>query len=281
MTEIKFLTIVALLVVVCIVPERVHPGAELSPILQELESVKTKFRTDIDNLDQRLNEHVDDVHGLNGKTLEEFIQTVVDNSVGDSLTNTVEEMNELKLQIESLVSNDELSNGSWIGGSVAGGITGAITGFIAGLVSRLIRRNRKVLLNNEPELGSSSKNTSDLPPQVPSVGASFVGPVNTTAKTNDEDKKSSIETRVVTQTTKEHGTNRILALHNPSAEWSPRTKEEAIADILEGHISYIARGPEGNLADVEVRHPRDGSPYLRTKPDEHGGNNLADLPDPT
>ena len=158
---------------------------------------------------------------------------------------------------------------------------GAITGFIVGLVSRFIRRNRKVLSNSEPELGSSSKNTSDLPRQVTSVGASFVGPVNTTAKTNDEDKKSSIESRVVTQTTKEHGTNKILVLHNPSVEWSPRTTEEAITDILEGRISYVSRGRKGNLADVEVRQTRDGTPYLRTKPDEHGGNNLAELPDPT
>lgn len=279
--EIKSLGIVAVMLVVGIAHDKALAGADLPQNLQELENIKTEFRTDIDNLEQHVNEHIDNVHGLAGKSLEEFVQSVVDSNMGASLTQTIEDFNELKIQMESIISNNKHSVGGWIGGSIAGGITGAFAGLIAGLISHFIGPNRRILSNVDPEHASPSKNTANLSPQDPTVGTSFVGPIRPTEKTNDKDNESSIESRVVTQTTKEQGTNRILVLHNPSTEWSPRTAEEAIADILNERISYVSRGPKGNEAEIEVRYTRDNVPYLRTKPDEHGGNNLAELPDPT
>ena len=72
MKELRLLAVVAVLVVVGVLPKKAHPSAELPPIVQDLEHAKTEFRTDLDNLEQRLDEHIDDVHSLAEKILEEF-----------------------------------------------------------------------------------------------------------------------------------------------------------------------------------------------------------------
>ena len=83
--------------------------------------------------------------------------------------------------------------------------------------------------------------------------------------------------RIVTHTLKTRIS--VKQLHNPDEEWSPRTVEDAVADIRHRGIRYWARGPKGNEAEIEVGQ-RLGKSHLRTKPDEHGGNNLRELPDP-
>lgn len=64
MKELRLLAVVAVFVVVGELLKKAHPAAELPPIVQDLEHAKTEFRTDLDNLEQRLDEHIDDVHSL-------------------------------------------------------------------------------------------------------------------------------------------------------------------------------------------------------------------------
>ena len=110
--------------------------------------------------------------------------------------------------------------------------------------------------------------------QEDSVVPSYVG-----HRKKDDDKDSTTVRRVVTHTEKETGAGNVLSLCNPGADWSPRPIHEAIKDIRERGIRYVARGPKGNEAEIAV-HERQGKAFLKTKPDQHGGNNLGELPNP-
>ena len=113
-------------------------------------------------------------------------------------------------------------------------------------------------------------------------GPSGADTTNGGEQEEEEEQNGEDSRRIVTHTAKERISPGIKPtvkeLHNPDSDWSPRTVAEAISDIDSG-IQYFARGPMGNEAEIEVRQ-RGGKRYLRTKPDEHGGNNLTELPDP-
>jgi hypothetical protein len=72
----------------------------------------------------------------------------------------------------------------------------------------------------------------------------------------------------------------LLALCNPVEPWSPRSTGEAIQDIERGVHSYFAEA-NGHRVPIVVVRGRLLGPYLRTRPDRDGANNLGELPDCT
>jgi hypothetical protein len=71
----------------------------------------------------------------------------------------------------------------------------------------------------------------------------------------------------------------IIALCNPSEDWSPREKEDIISDIeLKGHSYYVIINGSKEVDIRVINDPYRGK-YLRTDPDETFKNNLDDLPD--
>ena len=57
---------------------------------------------------------------------------------------------------------------------------------------------------------------------------------------NRRTRRESKTTREVTETKKDPSTGNVVALHNPNAEWSPRSVEEAIVDIEDRGIEYFS-----------------------------------------
>lgn len=82
--------------------------------------------------------------------------------------------------------------------------------------------------------------------------------------------------RRVTKTQK-NSEEDILGLCNPGADWSPRSKADAIRDIDNRlHTYYVDAA--GYRTDIHVVNDPDGK-YLRTDADRSSGNNLDNLPD--
>jgi len=69
----------------------------------------------------------------------------------------------------------------------------------------------------------------------------------------------------------------ITKVCNPTAGWSPRSKNDAIRDIEDGDHTYYVQDSKGR-SDIIVVHGEHGK-YLRTDPDGRAENNLDDLPD--
>jgi hypothetical protein len=82
--------------------------------------------------------------------------------------------------------------------------------------------------------------------------------------------------REVTQTSK-NDSGDITALCNPSALWSPRSKEDVIRDIDSKDYTYHVNWP-GKRTEIQVVEGKTGK-YLRTDRDGTTRNNLFDLPD--
>jgi len=70
----------------------------------------------------------------------------------------------------------------------------------------------------------------------------------------------------------------ILALCEEDVSWSPRFKDDAIADIESGLHTYHVPWPTGRTEIRVVSDSRRGK-YLRTDRDSTTRNNLDDLPD--
>lgn len=66
----------------------------------------------------------------------------------------------------------------------------------------------------------------------------------------------------------------ITALCNDTAIWSPRSKENAIADIESGMHEYYVQQPGTQKAKIRVV-----GGHLQTEPDADQKNNLDNLPD--
>ena len=271
MKEIKGLLIVATLVIT-MVPGGVHPGGEPPPIHQEINNLKSELQAEINSLEHRVNEHSDRLSTLTDASIEELVQRLIDeNPIVASMSTAMQDVEKLKLDAASIVSRDKSILEEWIFPSVMG--------FIGGLIAILVGKILKTISNSRRRHKASRKVEPTSSPQTspetePSVSTSYV-----TQKKKDDEKDSSTERRVVTHTEKETGTGNILALCNPGADWSPRPIHEAIKDIRERGIRYVARGPMGNEAEIEV-HERQDQAFLKTKPDQHGGNNLGELPAP-
>lgn len=83
--------------------------------------------------------------------------------------------------------------------------------------------------------------------------------------------------RQVTRTGKDSQGD-ITKLCNHGAEWSPRSKADAIRDIQSGTHTYHVVWP-GNVRTAIRVVPGPTGPYLRTDKDNTTKNNLQDLPD--
>ncbi len=70
----------------------------------------------------------------------------------------------------------------------------------------------------------------------------------------------------------------ILALCQPGAHWSPRSKANAISDIESGAIVYYVPWMGSPKTIIRVVNGPTGK-YLRTDRDNTSRNNLDDLPD--
>lgn len=71
----------------------------------------------------------------------------------------------------------------------------------------------------------------------------------------------------------------IIALCNPSEDWSPRRKDDVISDIELNAYSYYVIINDSKEVEIRVINDPDRGKYLRTDPDETSENNLDDLPD--
>ena len=78
--------------------------------------------------------------------------------------------------------------------------------------------------------------------------------------------------REVTATGKDRG--RITHLCNPSAAWSPVSRQQAIREIRAGTVKYFVRSGQ-RIIPIHVVAGR----YLRTAADDTSANNLDELPD--
>ena len=207
-----------------------------------------ELRSVINETDRRLSERIDDLDMHVTVPDKQTVTNTVQLDVGDAVVELVKSSNELKDWVEGIAV---------LGAALLAGLTSvsAVLGF-------RVRALRKVLSRSLQQAGAD--------------------PTDLGEQEDVEDKDQSAEKRIVTHTLKERISSgmqpTIRELHNPDTEWSPRTVEEAIADIDRG-IQYWARSPGGHEAEIEVRQGRIKR-HLRTKPDKHGGNNLGELPDP-
>lgn len=83
--------------------------------------------------------------------------------------------------------------------------------------------------------------------------------------------------RQVTRTRKDSDGD-ITALCNPSEDWSPRYKSDAIRDIESNTHSYYVASSSQEV-DIHVVDDPDKGKYLRTVQDETSSDNLDNLPD--
>ncbi len=101
-----------------------------------------------------------------------------------------------------------------------------------------------------------------------------------TAKSDDEPRKPDElkpRQRVVTHSRKGKESG-IVAVGNPSLNWSPRTVEQVHEDIADG-IEYFSIGKSGKQSRVLAEVSSTGRQYLTTKADGVDDNNLENLPD--
>ena len=253
LTNVRKLAAVATAGMSIMLPAIAHPGPEPHPTVQELEEVVAELRSVIGEVDRRLTERMDGLEVRVGVPNEQAVADAVQAAVADAVGQLVQSSNEPKDWVEAVAA---------LGAALMAALTGvsAFLGFRVRTLTKLLSKSLQ-------------------PAGEPQVRAE---PTDRAKRENEEDEEQSTDRRFVTHTLKARirpGMQpTIEELHNKDASWSPRTVDEAIADI-DGGIQYWARGPEGNEAEIEVRQ-RGTRRYLRTKPDEHGGNNLGELPDP-
>ena len=84
--------------------------------------------------------------------------------------------------------------------------------------------------------------------------------------------------RAVVQSKKDRDGD-ILALCDPGAYWSPRSKADAIQDIESGVHQYYVSWKDGTNTPIRVVTDVLRGKYLRTDKDNTPGNNLDNLPD--
>ncbi len=229
-----------------------HPGPEPHPTVQELEDTATALRVVIGDAERRLGERMERLEAADRMPDDQAVASAVERAVGPVVADLARSSGELTERIDTLAA---------VGAALLAGLTG-----LSGFLGFRLRSLRRLLSDRPPDAGRPAESAAE-----------------SAESEREEAEEETDGRRIVTHTRKDRirpGMQpTVRELHCPGAAWSPRTRDEAIADILERGVGYRARGPLGNEAEIEVRH-RLGKPYLSTKPDEHGGNNLSELPDP-
>ncbi len=249
MDACKLLVAAAVAAVVSL-PLEAHRGPEEHPTVQELEDWATELSVAIGDVERRLTERIDGLDAPVGEWDEQAIADAVESAVAEAMSGQVQPTDGLKERVNAIIV---------IGAALLAGLA-CVSGFLG---FRLMAERKR--------LSRSSENASQ---------AERADPVDA-AREGEKNDDQPTARRIVTHTAKTAGMQpTIKELHNPDAEWSPRTVEEAVADIRSGGIEYWARGPEGNEAKIVVGRSRSGKFHVRTEADEHEGNNLSELPDP-
>ena len=231
-----------------------HPGPERHPTIDELKDTASEIQTSIIELEHRISERFDELKVANDIREREAADLLNERVVSAAVADFISAADELRARLDTLAT---------IGAIVLVVLTGSLAFLAVRLrkMGKLLRNVRKA--DRASNLGDSERADMD--------------------SEENEDREEDGVRRIVTHTLKDRISSgvqpTVKELHNPDAAWSPRTRDEAINDIREEGIQYWARGPLGNEAEIEVRE-RHGKPYLSTKPDEHEGNNLTELPDP-
>ena len=244
----KVLAAVAVAAVVAL-PSEAHRGPEQHPTVQELEETASELSRAIGDVEQRLRERIDGLEASVSEPDEQAIADTVERKVGEAAAELVQSSDELEDRVDAFAV---------IGAALLAGLA-----CVCAFLGFRLRAVRKHLSRSSQDAGEAERTRAE-PPDAERMA--------------EED-----EVRIVTHTLKERirpGTQpTIKELHSPGSAWSPRTRDEAVADIRDRGIRYLARGPEGNGAEIEVRRTSN-TWYLRTKRDDLGGNNLSELPDP-
>lgn len=261
----KFLA-VAFVAAVSTIPVLAHPGPERHPTEQELDSLASELRAEVEELERRLTQLVESVNSLTNEPSEEALLNAVDNAISEMTNEVTQSLTSLEERVEEIAANSRLSSGSLLAGLALG---------IAGLAMFVARRLRTL----QKRISKSPSQQSDEPVESTSEP---IPEGEQEAEAEEENREQIKVRRIVTHTLKDPATRKILELHNPDAEWSPRRVEDAIEEILdlERNIEYFSRGPKGNEALIEVKYKNGKPHHLQTMPDQHGGNNLSELPDP-
>ena len=232
-----------------------HLGPEQHPTVQELEETAADLSGAIGAVERRLGERIDGLDLAVSNPDRQGVVEAVERAVDEATTTLSRSTDGLNERVDTIAV-------------IGAALVAALAGMSAFLGLRL-RAMRKTLARLVEYSGGDEE-------------AGGVEPTDIGRQRREDEERSRVR-RVVTHTRK----GRISAgmrptireLHHPGQAWSPRSVEDAVADIEERGIQYVALGPLGNEAEMEVRR-RLGKPYLSTKPDEHGGNNLSELPDP-
>ena len=238
-------------------PLLAHDGPEPHPTVAELEEAVAELREEISDLERRINSRMESLDALVTELDENTITNIVQSKVDEARAGTVHSFKEVQHNLIDRI--DAKSNLALIFGSV-----GVLSGVIA-LARTIVKRSKRHRSDQANQVYDGEKESVQNPSE---------------EDEQDDEDEGEIR-RVVTATKKDPSTGKVLALQNSDAEWSPRSEEEVIFDIEDCGIEYVSCGPMGNEAVVEVLHLKRGKPYLRTKADKHGGNNLRELPEPT
>lgn len=248
-------SLIAIALVILPVSIWAHPEPEPHPTMTEFESLASEvsaLRASTRDLDQRINattvrlddqlrETAADIAAALATAAEQPLSQPVQSSTGDGAA-----ISELRNMIYSLAA------------------VGAV--LLTGLTAWLVRVHAVVNQVRKPGPRDSRKYTESQD------------------RAPDDEPDQPLEPRIVTHTRKDYSKRKTnpptLELHNPGQPWSPRAVQDAVQDIRFRGIKYVSRGPQGNLAEIEAKN-RMGKWYLRTKSDEHEGNNLSELPDPS
>lgn len=101
MNSIKLL-VLSVFATLFVISAGAHPGPERHPIEQELFDVEADLRAEINEIEGRLIAHFES----HGEPDEDVIAVVVENTVKDALVGLTQTSDELKNQVEQLVSNN-------------------------------------------------------------------------------------------------------------------------------------------------------------------------------
>lgn len=101
MNSIKLL-VLSVLATLFVISAGAHPGQERHPIEQELFDVEADLRAEVNALEGRLIAHFESL----SEPDEDAITVVVENTVNKALVGLTQTSDELKVQVEELVSNN-------------------------------------------------------------------------------------------------------------------------------------------------------------------------------